>query len=95
MESSSVERPSDPVDASDPEEESGPSTIIHESLLSGRKKFNQRTSARKEKYAPPDESEEQRNLRTIFVGNLSSEVAQKRVSHRISAKYRWQWTLNM
>ena len=83
MESSSVERPSDP------EEESGPSTIIHESLLTGGTKSNQRTSARKEKYAPPDESEEQRNLRTIFVGNLSSEVAQKRVSRRTTTKYRW------
>ena len=87
MESSSVERPSDPVGISDPEEESGPSTIIHESLLNAGKKSNQHTSARKEKYTPPDESEEQRNLRTIFVGNLSSEVAQKRVRHRITTKY--------
>ncbi|OJA15831.1 hypothetical protein AZE42_04026 [Rhizopogon vesiculosus] len=78
VESSSVERPSDRVDISDSEEESGPSTIVHESLLNAGKKSDQRASARKEKYAPPDESEEQRNLRTIFVGNLSSEVAQKR-----------------
>ncbi|KIK41928.1 hypothetical protein CY34DRAFT_805497 [Suillus luteus UH-Slu-Lm8-n1] len=52
--------------------------LVHESLLSGGAKSNQRASVRKEKFAPPDESEEQRNLRTIFVGNLSSEVAQKR-----------------
>jgi nucleolar protein 12 len=66
------------IDNSDSEEESGPSTLIHESLLSGGAKSSKRVSARKVKFAPPDESEEQRNLRTIFVGNLSSEVAQKR-----------------
>ncbi|KAG0708415.1 hypothetical protein DFH29DRAFT_1045094 [Suillus ampliporus] len=79
VESSSVKRQGDgPVDNPDSEEESGPSTLVHESLLSSGAKSNQRTSTRKEKYAPPDESEEQRNLRTIFVGNLSSEIAQKR-----------------
>jgi nucleolar protein 12 len=82
VESSSAELPgTDLVDTIDPEEESGPSTIVHESLLKGGEKSNQRASVRKEKHAPQDESEEQRNLRTIFVGNLSSEVAQKRVSH--------------
>ncbi|KAG2094536.1 hypothetical protein BD769DRAFT_1678613 [Suillus cothurnatus] len=79
MESSSADhRGAELIDNSDSEEESGPSTLIHESLLSGCVKSNQRASARKVKFAPPDESEEQRNLRTIFVGNLSSEIAQKR-----------------
>lgn len=78
MESSSAEhRGAEPIDNSD-SEEGGPSTLIHESLVSGGAKSNQRASTRKVKFAPPDESEEQRNLRTIFVGNLSSEVAQKR-----------------
>lgn len=77
VESTSVEsRGAEPIDNS--EEESGPSTLVHESLLSGGAKSNQRASARKVKFAPPDESEEQRNSRTIFVGNLSSEVAKKR-----------------
>ncbi|KAG2147397.1 uncharacterized protein EDB93DRAFT_1085496 [Suillus bovinus] len=77
LESSSAEhRGAEPADNSDSEEESGPSTLVHESLLGA--KSNQRASARKEKFAPSDESEEQRNLRTIFVGNLLSEVAQKR-----------------
>jgi nucleolar protein 12 len=81
VESSSADhRGAELIDNSDSEEESGPSTLIHESLLSGGAKSDKRTSARKVKFAPPDESEEQRNLRTIFVGNLSSEVAQKRVS---------------
>lgn len=81
VESSSAEhRGGEPADNSDSEER-GPSMLVHESLLSGGAKSNQRASVRKEKFAPPDESEEQRNLRTIFVGNLSSEVAQKRVSH--------------
>lgn len=92
VESNSAERPSDPVDTSSSEEESGPSTIIHESLLNARVKFDQRTSVRKEKYTPPDESEEQRNLRTIFVGNISSDVAQKRVSHRILTNQQWHDT---
>ncbi|KAG2049085.1 hypothetical protein BDR06DRAFT_984558 [Suillus hirtellus] len=79
VESSSAEhRGAEPADNSDSEEESGPSTLVHESLLSDGAKSSRRTSTRKEKFAPPDESEEQRNLRTIFVGNLSSEVAQKR-----------------
>jgi len=81
IESSSTKRPSDPVHISDSEEESGPSTIIHESLLNTGVKPDRRPSARKEKYAPLDESAEQRNLRTVFVGNIPSEVAQKRVSH--------------
>ncbi|KAG1841938.1 hypothetical protein DFJ58DRAFT_907649 [Suillus subalutaceus] len=76
--SSAEHRGAEPIDNSDSEEESGPSTLVHESLLSGGAKSNQRASARKVKFAPPDESEEQRNLRTIFVGNLPSEVAQKR-----------------
>ena len=82
VESSSVEHREA---ASDFEEESGPSTLVHESLLNGGAKSNQCTSAPKEKYAPPNESEEQRNLRTIFVGNLSSKVVQKRISRRILA----------
>ncbi|KAG2749272.1 hypothetical protein P692DRAFT_20818653 [Suillus brevipes Sb2] len=78
VESSSAEhRGAEAADNSD-SEESGPSKLVHESLLSGGAKPKQRASVRKEKFAPPDESEEQRNLRTIFVGNLSSEVAQKR-----------------
>jgi nucleolar protein 12 len=80
VESSNADhRGAEPINNSDSEEdESGPSTLIHESLLSGGAKSSKRVSARKVKFAPPDESEEQRNLRTIFVGNLSSEVAQKR-----------------
>ncbi|KAG2123797.1 hypothetical protein DEU56DRAFT_43003 [Suillus clintonianus] len=79
VESSSIKRRGgEPVNNSDPEEESGPSTLVHESLLNGSTKSNQRISARKGKHAPSDESEDQRNSRTIFVGNLSSEVAQKR-----------------
>jgi nucleolar protein 12 len=72
VESSNADhRGAEPINNSDSEgDESGPSTLIHESLLSGGAKFNKRASARKVKFAPPDESEEQRNLRTIFVGNL-------------------------
>lgn len=95
VESSGAEhRGAEPADNSD-SEESGPSTLVHESLLSGSAKSNHRASVRKEKFAPPDESEEQRNLRTIFVGNLSSEVAQKRVSCGILANNGMKHILNM
>lgn len=54
-----------------------PSKIIHESLQKSKKKSHKPAS--KKKYIPQDETPEQRDLRTVFVGNLSVEVAKKRV----------------
>ncbi|KAF8729363.1 hypothetical protein AX14_006234 [Amanita brunnescens Koide BX004] len=53
-----------------------PSKIIHESLQKSKKKSHKPAS--KKKYIPQDETPEQRDLRTVFVGNLSVEVAKKR-----------------
>ncbi|KIJ64663.1 hypothetical protein HYDPIDRAFT_90009, partial [Hydnomerulius pinastri MD-312] len=61
------------------DEEDGPPTLVHETLRKdGASSKKRKTGGRKEKYVPTDETEEKRNARTIFIGNLSPEVAQKR-----------------
>ncbi|KAK0457413.1 uncharacterized protein EV420DRAFT_1629835 [Desarmillaria tabescens] len=62
---------------SEPDED--PSKLVHESVAQSAT-FTGRSS-QKRKFVPSDETQEQRDLRTIFVGNLSIEVAQKS-SHR-------------
>jgi nucleolar protein 12 len=63
--------------ATDEEEDSegeGESTqIVHESIQPKPK------PAKRQRFVPADETPEQRDRRTIFIGNLSSEVAHKRV----------------
>ena len=61
----------------DEDEPFDPSMIVHESLRKSKEKSHKPTP--KKKYVPPDETREQRDLRTVFVGNLSVEVAKKRV----------------
>jgi len=58
------------------DEEVDPSQLVHESVakLTGKGK-----STRKSKHVPENETADQRDLRTVFVGNLSVEVARKRV----------------
>ena len=64
-------------DSEEDEDESfGPSTIVHESLQKSKEKSRKPA---KKKYVPPDETPEQRDFRTVFVGNLSVEVVKKRV----------------
>ncbi|KAF5392215.1 hypothetical protein D9757_001422 [Collybiopsis confluens] len=48
----------------------------HESIT--KMQHSKKISKPKSKYIPPEETLEQRNARTIFVGNLSVEVAQKK-----------------
>ncbi|KAJ4463365.1 hypothetical protein C8J55DRAFT_531933 [Lentinula edodes] len=48
----------------------------HESLT--KKQRSKKPPKSISKYVPPDENQDQRNARTIFVGNLSVEVSQKR-----------------
>ncbi|KAF9025780.1 hypothetical protein BDZ89DRAFT_1068023 [Hymenopellis radicata] len=50
-----------------------PSTLVHEST--GKSPSDKK---KKGKFVPPDETSEQRNQRTIFVGNLPIEVAEKK-----------------
>ncbi|TFK68036.1 hypothetical protein BDN72DRAFT_769940 [Pluteus cervinus] len=61
--------------ASDSESDGDPSKLVHETVASPKKT---KPSRKKTKYVPQDETPEQRDLRTIFVGNLTIEVAEKR-----------------
>jgi RNA recognition motif-containing protein len=61
----------------DGESDRGTTTIVHESLKESSSKDK---ASAKLKYAPADETPEQRDARTIFVGNLPIEVAQKKVT---------------
>ncbi|KAF8624390.1 hypothetical protein AX15_005876 [Amanita polypyramis BW_CC] len=49
-----------------------PNKIVHESIRKSEKPHS------KKKYVPPNETVAQRDLRTVFVGNLSVEVVKKR-----------------
>ena len=74
--SSSPIRPAPPPDASeDSDEEGDPSKLVHETLLQG----NSSKSASKKKYVPAEETAEQRNARTIFIGNVPIEAVTSRV----------------
>lgn len=52
------------------------SPLVHESLKTGKKKGRSLPA----KFVPSDETADQRNARTIFIGNLPLQVAQKKVS---------------
>lgn len=67
------------VPAPDSDDEGDPTQLVHESVATSSKK-SKSTPAVKTKFIPEDETPDQRDSRTIFVGNLSAEVAQKRVS---------------
>lgn len=71
----------DVADTEDSNEEGDPSQLVHETIAkpSSRKGKNNGSTI-KTRYAPHDETSEQRDARTIFVGNLSIGVVQKRVS---------------
>lgn len=67
----------DIADTKHSDEEGDPSQLVHETIAKSSKARN---IGSKSKYSPPDETQEQREARTIFVGNLSVEVAQKKAS---------------
>ena len=62
--------------AGDSDVEDDPSQLVHESVS---KKSVTKVRAKKVKYVPSDETPEQRNSRTIFVGNVAIEVAKSKV----------------
>ncbi|THH29117.1 hypothetical protein EUX98_g5066 [Antrodiella citrinella] len=59
------------------DEDIDPSKLVHESLLEGGKSKNRARKATT-KVKPEDETNEQRDARTIFVGNVAVEVAKNR-----------------
>lgn len=82
QESSNSENSSRGVQDSDSEVD-----LLHETLSNMVKKKRTPSSANKSrKYTPAEETPEQRDQRTIFVGNLSVQVAQKRVSRTFNAR---------
>ena len=62
--------------ADDSDVQDDPSQLVHESVS---KKSVTKVRAKKVKYVPSDETPEQRNSRTIFVGNVAIEVAKSKV----------------
>ncbi|KAJ8501954.1 hypothetical protein ONZ51_g267 [Trametes cubensis] len=61
----------------DSDDEGDPSNLVHESLLKGEKTKGQSRHG-KAKFAPSEETPEQRDARTIFVGNVAIEVTKSR-----------------
>ena len=66
-------------DAEDSDEDGDPSQLVHESLTGTQPKGKGRHS--QNKYVPSEETSEQRNLRTIFVGNVVVDVMKNKVRH--------------
>jgi nucleolar protein 12 len=58
--------------------------LTHETLHAGPSK-SKRARHRGQKYIPPDESTQDRDRRTVFVGNLPIEVAKSKVSLGLSS----------
>ncbi|KAI0754878.1 hypothetical protein C8Q80DRAFT_1141625 [Daedaleopsis nitida] len=59
------------------EDEGDPSTLVHESLLKGGEKKSQSRNG-KAKAMPSEETPGQRDVRTVFVGNVAIEVTKSR-----------------
>lgn len=53
---------------------------VHESLATAAAPDSTPSSKKNKKYVPPDETPDQRDLRTIFVGNVPSQVMTAKVS---------------
>ena len=65
-------------DSSESDEEGDPTQMVHESLLKGS--ASKATSQNgKTKYVPTEETTEQRDARTVFIGNVAVEVTKSRV----------------
>lgn len=61
---------------SDGGDSDGPSNLVHETLRANEPK----AGGKRQKCVPSDETQAQKDARTIFIGNLPPEVAQTRVS---------------
>ncbi|KAI0632212.1 hypothetical protein C8Q77DRAFT_1210519 [Trametes polyzona] len=62
---------------SDSDDEGDPSKLVHESLLKGAQPKGQSRHG-KAKYVPSEETAEQRDARTVFVGNVAVEVTKSK-----------------
>ena len=68
--------PASSVADSDVDDEGDPSQLVHESLVPGGK---HKHGGHKTKYVPEGETSEQRDARTVFVGNVPLEVMKSKV----------------
>ncbi|TBU53671.1 hypothetical protein BD310DRAFT_859888 [Dichomitus squalens] len=68
--------------SSDSGDEGHPSKLVHESLQKGGIQTNGQSRHGKQKYIPSVETPEQRDARTIFVGNVAVEVTKSRPAQK-------------
>ena len=68
---------------SDSDGEGDPSKLVHESLQKGAQTKGQSRHG-KQKFVPSKETPEQRDARTVFVGNVAVEVTKSRVRVHLS-----------
>lgn len=61
------------------DDEGDASQLVHESLSGSKSRKDRRGKRTKEKFVPEGETAEQRNERTVFVGNVAVEVAKSKV----------------
>lgn len=73
------ENNSDEEDADDGDDDAQTNPPTHESLGNGKTSTSKSRGSNK-KFVPEGETNEQRNARTIFVGNLPVEVAKSKVN---------------
>ena len=64
-------------DTSDGEEDA--SQLVHETIVKNVKRDKTRSRHAHHHHVPPDETKEQRDARTIFLGNVPMEVAKSKV----------------
>lgn len=71
----------DASDAAEDKDDGDDAPPQHESLASTSttKRVRERVPKSKSKYTPPDETKEQRDARTIFIGNLPVEIIKSQV----------------
>jgi hypothetical protein len=73
----------DPTNSNGSDTEIDLTQLVHESLSVSNKKSRGGRQGAKTKFYPAEETPEQRDLRTIFVGNLPLDVARKKVCNSI------------
>ena len=65
-------------DSDESDDEGDPSKMVHESLLKGGA-AKDTSRAGKVKHVPTEETTEQRDARTLFIGNVAVEVTKSKV----------------
>jgi nucleolar protein 12 len=78
---------------SESEEDGSASQLVHETVTMGDQHGKTRPTRRRIHYQrPPDETKEQRDARTIFIGNIPVEVAKSKVCPSFLSSLSHTWT---